>query len=110
MRTTTTTTIMMMMMMMMMIVQFSPLTDWAVGEHAGRFSGDPLPVVSAGGHCEQFWRGQGCPFYDVLHPAFLLPTTASSSTFQGALKDGFGEAVVARDMLEQRKFLSLDSC
>ena len=29
---------------------------------------------------------------------------------QGALKDGFGEAVVARDMPEPCKFPSLDSC
>ena len=52
---------------------------------------------SAGGHCEQFWHGQGCPLFDVIHPAFLLPTTASV-IIQGALKDGFGEAVVACDI------------
>ena len=33
-----------------------------------------------------------------------------SLTFQGALKDGFGEAVVACDMPEPRTFPSLDSC
>ena len=64
----------------------------------GRFSRDPLPVFSADGPCEQFWRGQGCPLFDVVHPAFTLPTTASP-TLQGALKDGFGQAVVACDML-----------
>ena len=34
----------------------------------------------------------------------------ASLTFQGALKDGFGEAVMAYDMPEPCKFLSLDSC
>ena len=52
----------------------------------------------------QFWHGQICPFFDVVHPAFPLPTTASS-TFQSALKDGFGEAVVPCDMLETYKCL-----
>ena len=64
------------------------------GEHEGRFSRDPLPVFSAGGSCGQFWHGQGCPHFDVVHPAFPLPT-AASLTFQNALKDGSGEAVVA---------------
>ena len=58
---------------------------------------------------EQFWHGQGCPLFDVVHPAFPLPTTASP-TLKGALKDGFGEAVVACDMPEPCKFPSLDSC
>ena len=26
----------------------------------GRFSRDPLPIFSAGGHREQFWHEQGC--------------------------------------------------
>ena len=34
----------------------------------------------------------------------------ASSILQGALKDGFGEAVVACDMPESCKFPSLDSC
>ena len=55
---------------------------------------------SAGGPCEQFWHGQGCPLFDVVHAAFPLPTTASP-TLQGAMKDGFGEAVVACDMLPE---------
>ena len=79
------------------------------GGHEGQFSRDPLPVFSEGGACKQFWHGQGCPFFDVVHPAFPLPTTASS-TLQGALKDGFGEAVAACDMPEPCKFLSLDNC
>ena len=33
-----------------------------------------------------------------------------SPTHQGALKDGFGEAVMACDMPQPCKFLSLDSC
>ena len=49
------------------------------------------------------------PLFDVVHPAFPLPTTASP-TVQGALKDGFGEAVVARDMPEPCEFPSFDSC
>ena len=77
------------------------------GGHVGRFSRDPLPICSAGGRCEQFWHGQGCPHFDVVHRAFPLPTTASP-TLQGAgvLKDGFGEAVVAGDMPEPCKFPS----
>ena len=49
---------------------------------------------SAGGPCEQSWLGQGCPLFDVVHPAFSLPITASP-TLQGAVKDDSGEAVVA---------------
>ena len=54
-------------------------------------------------------RGQGCPIIDVINPAFPLPTIASP-ILQGALKDGFGDSVVARDMPEPCEFLSLDSC
>ena len=72
-----------------------------------RYSRDSLPAFSVGGHCEQF--GQGCPLSDVVHPAFPLPTTASP-TLQGALKDGFGEAVMACDMPEPGKFPCLNSC
>ena len=67
-----------------------------MGGHEGRFS-----------LCEQFWHGQGCLLFDVVHPALPLPTTASLTT-QGALKDGFGEAVVACDMPELCKFQSLE--
>ena len=73
----------------------------------GRFSRDSLPVFSAGGPCEQLWHGQGCPLFVVVHAAFPLPTTASP-TLKCALKNGFGEAVVARDMPELCKFPSLD--
>ena len=85
------------------------------GGHEGRFSRDPLPVFSAGGppqfwalRSPQFWHGQGCPLFNVLHPAFPLPTTASP-TLQGALKDGFGEAVMACNMPEPCQFPSLDN-
>ena len=37
--------------------------------------------------------GGACPLFVVVHPAFPLPTTASP-TLQGALKDGFGGAVM----------------
>ena len=79
--------------------------EW--GGHDGQFSRDPLPVLSAGGPCEQFWHGQGCPFFDVVNPAFPLPTIVWP-TFQGTLKDGF--RVMACDMSESCKFPSLDSC
>ena len=64
-------------------------------------------LFSAGGSCEQFLHGQGCPLFGVVQHAFPLPTTASP-TPQGALRDGFGEAVVACDMSEPCKFPSLD--
>ena len=53
--------------------------------------------------------GKECPLFDVVHQAFLLPTTASP-TLQGSLKDDFGEAVVACDMPEPFKFPSLGNC
>ena len=62
---------------------------WPIGSsggHEGRFSRDLLPVFSAGGPFEQFWHGQICPIFDVVHP---------SPTVQRVLKDGFGEVVVA---------------
>ena len=47
------------------------------------------------GHRENFRHVQGRPLFDVVHPAFPLPTTALS-TLQGALNDGFGKVVVSR--------------
>ena len=90
-------------------VHFSPLIDRVVGGHGGRFSRDSLLVFSAGGHCEQFWHGQKYPLFNAVHPVFPLPTTASP-ILQGALKDGFGEAVVACGMPKPCKLGSLDSC
>ena len=55
------------------------------------------------------WYGQGCPLFHVVRPAFPLPATASP-TVKGALKDAFGEAVVACDLPEPCKFPSLDNC
>ena len=43
----------------------------------------------------------------MLSKAFPLPTT-ELPTLQGALRDGFGEAVVVCDMPKPRKFLPLD--
>ena len=83
-------------------VQFSPMTDW------GRFSRDPLPVLSAKRHREQHWRKQGCPLFYIVHPAFLCQPRRSL-TVQVALKDEFVEAIVARDLPEPCEFLSLDS-
>ena len=63
-------------------VQFSlaPSPIESSGGHKGRFSRDPLPVFSAGGLREQFWYGLGCSLFDVVHPAFPLPTTASPTS------------------------------
>ena len=95
---------------MQQFFQFSPLTDWVIGGgHDRRLSRDPLPVFSARGHCKQFWHGQGYPLFDVVHPAFPLPTT-ELPTLQGALKDGVGQAVKACDMPKPCTFPSLDSC
>ena len=88
-------------------VQFSS-ASWLIGGQVELFSRETLPAFSAGGHWEQFWQGQGCPFFDVVHPAFPLPTTASP-TLQGALKNGFREVVLACDMPEPFNFPSLDS-
>ena len=63
------------------------------GKHEGQVSRNPPPIFSTGGRWEQFWHGQGCPLFDVVHPAFPLPTTASP-TLQGAIKDGSGEAIL----------------
>ena len=49
--------------------------------------------------------GRNVQFFDVVHPASPLPTKVSP-TLQGAMKDGFGEAVVVY-MPEPRTFLSL---
>ena len=79
------------------------------GGHEGQFNRDPFPLFSAGGYREQFWNEQGCPLFDVVHPAFPLPNTASP-TLQGALKDGSGEVVVACYRPEPYESPSLDSC
>ena len=81
------------------IVQLSSV-PWLIGlsgGHKGQFSRDSPHVFSAGDHFEQLWHGQGCPLFDIFHPAFPLLTMASIP-LQGALKDGFGEAVMAHDL------------
>ena len=90
-------------------VQFSPLADWVVGGREGRFSRDPVPIFfcmrpsgAVPAWAEEMMDGQMI----VVNPSFLLPTTASP-TLQGALKDGFGEAVVANDVLKPCEFLRL---
>ena len=87
--------------MRMQSVQFSsvPYTIGSSGGHAAERQQRSSSSLVCRRPCEQFWHGQGCPLFDVVHQAFLLPTTASP-TLQGALKDGFGEAVMARDMPE----------
>ena len=97
------------------LVQFSPFTDWVVvwsgvgdvcvggGEGTrGMLQQKSSSSLSCGKPvCAVMTRAgrQGCPLFDLMHPAFPLPTTASP-TLQGALKDGFGEAVMAHDMSE----------
>ena len=65
-------------------VPFGPFSVWVVRGHEGQFSRDPLPVFSAGGHCERFWYGQGCPLFDVVHPAFSPPIMALPTLQGGA--------------------------
>ena len=67
------------------------------GGGEGRFSRDPLPDFSAGDHCEQFWHGQGCPLFDVVHRAFPLPTTAWP-THTTCPEGWVGEAVVVSSL------------
>ena len=78
------------------------------GGHEGWIIRDPFPVFPPGGSCDQFWHGQEYPLFVVLPALPLL--TAASPTLQGALKNGFGEAVVAYDTPKLCRFLSLDSC
>ena len=76
--------------------------------HAEQFSRDPLPVFSAGGPCGQFWHGQGWPHFDVVHQAFPPMLTTASATVQGVLGGDFEKGVLACDLPELCKFLSLD--
>ena len=58
---------------------------WPIGSsggHEGWFSADSLPIFSAGGPCERLRHGQGCSLFDVVHPAFPLPMTATDMTDQ----------------------------
>ena len=81
-------------------VQFNPVprpTDPAGGQE-GLLNRNPLPVFSAEGRHVQH-QGPGCPHFEVVCQTFLLPP-AVLPTLQGALKDGFVEAVVACDIPE----------
>ena len=51
--------------------------------------------------------GKGCPLFDVVRPAFPLPTMASPA-LHGVLKDYFGKAFGACDMAESCKFSFFD--
>ena len=72
------------------LVQFGSV-PWPIGSSGGHevwISRDPLPIVSAGDSCHQFWHGQGRPSFDSVHQAFPLPAF-TSPTLQDALKDFF---------------------
>ena len=92
------------------IVQVNSLQSNDLLGRRGDTKDDPAEILtqsfSAAGRCEQFRHGHGCPLFDVVHPEFPLPTTASL-TLLDALKDGFGEAVVAHDMPAPCKFPSV---
>ena len=94
------------------LVPFSRWTSWVIRLTWG-FSRDPPSVFflcfSAGGPCEQFWHRQIRPLFDVVHLEFPLLTT-KSPPLQGALKNGFGEAVMVSDMPKPSKFPSLGRC
>ena len=88
-------------------LQLSPLTGWVMRD-------DSVEILFQSFLQEAFVSnsGMGRDVHSLIlssPPAFPLPTTASP-TSQGALKDGFGEAVVACDMPEPCKFPSLGGC
>ena len=62
-------------------VQLSPLTDWVIG--------DTRETIQ-----QRFSSSLFCRMFDIVNPALPVPT-AELSTLHGALKDGFGEAVMA---------------
>ena len=89
-------------------VQFSLLTNWVVGDmrtiqqrsSSSLFGRRPLWAVLA-------WTGMSTLWFCS---SGIFSADAASPTLQGALKDGFGEAVGACDMPEPCKFPSLHSC
>ena len=78
------------------VVGWSRETTWSSVGHDEWVSRNPFLVLCVEGHRENFRHVQGRPLFDVVHPAFPLPTTALS-TLQGALNDGFGKVVVSRE-------------
>ena len=74
------------------------MTDWVVGETRGTTQQrSSSSLFCRRPPCEQFWHGQGCPLFDVVHSASPLLTTPSPS-LQGTLKDGLAEALFACNM------------
>ena len=91
-------------------VRFSLSTDWGVGDMRDGLAEilpqclQMEPIVSSSG------MGQGCPRFDDAHSHFLCRPQRLDPFVQDALKDDFGEAVLARDVPEPCEFASLDSC
>ena len=54
--------------------------------------------------------GMGRDVQSLMFSISISSADHSITHLRGALKDGFGEAVVACDMPEPGRFLSLDSC
>ena len=61
-------------------VQFSPVQSIDHWGHRGDMRDDSAEILfqsfQRGGLHKQFWHGQGCPLFDVIHPAFPLPAMA----------------------------------
>ena len=66
-------------------------------------------VFFAGGCCNLFLHGQGCPLFDKSVQHFLCQPRHQPPS-QVVLKDGFVDTVMMLDMPEPCKYLSLDSC
>ena len=83
------------------------MTDWVAGGDTRDDDSAEILFQSflAGGPCEQFWHGQGCPLFHVVPSA-----DHDVAQLQIALKDSFEEAVVTCDMPGPCMFLSLDRC
>ena len=93
-------------------MQFSSVQSLGRLGRLGDKTDDSAEILFQSFPLEAFVSSSGMDIHvhsDFVHPAFPLPTTASPNV-QGALKDDFGEAVVACDMPKTWKFPSLDSC
>ena len=77
-----------------------------LGGHKERFNRDPLPVFFAGGPCKQLWHEQGCPLFDVVHPAFPPSTMASPTKPHQQLKPNFSHSP---EYISSGNYLPLDS-
>ena len=87
-------------------VQFKPLTDWVVRGDMREVQQKPSSSFLQEAIVSSYGTGRDLSLFDVVHPAVPLSTTALP-ILQGALKDGFGEAVVACDKPEPCKSPSL---